>query len=74
MAEINKRERFLKTATRRVNYILEDLRLLRNCSNKYIYCYTEEDVRKIFETIRNEVNEVEMAFLAVIDLRKVFKL
>ncbi|MEM5830608.1 MAG: hypothetical protein QXO40_00170 [Candidatus Aenigmatarchaeota archaeon] len=74
MLKSKKRERFLRTATRRVNYILRGLRLLRNCSNRYIYDYTEEDVKKIFEVIRDKVDEVEASFRVEIDTRKKFEL
>lgn len=58
----DKKERFVRIAERRTNNILEQLRLLGNCSNKNNYSYTEEDVRKIFSVIETELKEVKMKF------------
>ena len=58
----DKKERFVRIAERRTNNILEQLRLLGNCSNKNNYSYTEEDVKKIFSVIEIELKEVKMKF------------
>lgn len=58
----DKKERFVRIAERRTNNILEQLRLLGNCSNKNNYSYTEEDVKKIFSVIEAELKEVKMKF------------
>lgn len=58
----DKKERFIRIAERRTNNILEQLRLLGNCSNKNNYSYTEEDVKKIFSVIETELKEVKMKF------------
>lgn len=58
----DKKERFVRIAERRTNNILEQLRLLGNCSNKNNYSYTEEDVKKIFSVIEGELKEVKMKF------------
>lgn len=58
----DKKERFVRIAERRTNNILEQLRLLENCSNKNNYSYTEEDVKKIFSVIETELKEVKMKF------------
>ena len=50
-----KRERFEKVAVARTNKILNDLRLLGNCSNKNNYEYSEKDIKKIFSAIENEL-------------------
>lgn len=55
MDEEGKKERFSRIAANRTNRILDQLRLLGNCSNTSNYSYTEEDVRKIFTAIENEV-------------------
>ena len=55
MDEEGKKERFSRIAANRTNRILDQLRLLGNCSNTSNYSYTEEDVRKIFSAIENEV-------------------
>ncbi|MEM3490033.1 MAG: hypothetical protein QXO75_10335 [Nitrososphaerota archaeon] len=58
----SKDERFKRIATRRVQRILNDLRLLGNCSNTGTYYYKEDDINKIFGAISNEVKRVRMLF------------
>ncbi len=54
--------RFKRIATSRTVRILNDVRLLGNCSNKGNYSYTREEVDKIFSTIEKEVKRVKMMF------------
>ena len=58
----NKKERFKRIVEKRTNKILEQLRLLGNCSNKNNYDYTEEDVKKIFFAIDTEIKSAKMKF------------
>lgn len=62
MGEDLKRERFRKIAENRTNKILDDLRLLGNCANKSNYAYTEEEVKKIFNSIENELKMTKLKF------------
>ncbi len=55
-------ERFKRVAQRRTNRILEQIRILGNCSNKSAYLYTEEDIQKIFSTIEKELRAVKGRF------------
>ena len=57
-----KRERFVRIANRRTNQVLNELRKLGNCSNTRMYEYTEADVRKIFRTLKKELDRVEKLF------------
>lgn len=57
-----KKERFNKIAVNRTNKILDTLRLLGNCSNTASYEYTEEDVKKIFNAIEQEVKMQKQKF------------
>jgi len=59
--EINE-ERFKKIASRRVQEILDKMRLLRNCANRGNYYYTDEQVRKIFSAIDDEWKKVKSEF------------
>jgi len=68
-----KRERFQRIASKRTNNVLEQLRLLGNCSNKSNYEYTNEEVKKIFSTIENELKEVKAKYNSKINKEK-FKL
>jgi len=58
----SKREKFKRIASSRANRILDDLRLLGNCSNISSYDYTEEDIKKIFNTIDLEYRRVKLMF------------
>ncbi len=55
-------ERFKEVATRRVQDILYKMRLLKNCSNKANYSYTDEQVRKVISTIDAEWKTVKDSF------------
>lgn len=57
-----KRSRFEKVASKRVQYIIDKLELLSNCSNRNNYEYTEDDVRKMFAVIRDQVKMTESKF------------
>ena len=60
--EESKEERFKRVASRRVQEILNKLRLLGNCSNNAVYSYSEEDRRKIFSNIEAELKRVKTLF------------
>lgn len=57
-----KEEKFKRIASARTQRILDDLRLLGNCSNKGTYQYTKSDLNKIFNTIDKEVKRVKSLF------------
>jgi len=50
-----KRDAFLRLAERRTNAVLEKIRVLSNCANPYAYEYSDDDVRKIFAAIEEEL-------------------
>jgi hypothetical protein len=56
------RDRFKRIATSRTVRILNDVRLLGNCSNKGNYSYTKEEVDRIFSTIEKEVKRIRTMF------------
>ena len=58
-----KRFRFEKVATKRVENILKTLDLLSNCSNIYNYNYKQDDIDKIFKAINNKVKLTHSSFL-----------
>ena len=60
----SKRDRFKRIASFRTNRILDDLRLLGNCSNTSAYSYSNEDLRKIFGAIDAEVKRVRSLFIS----------
>jgi len=58
----SKEERFKRIASLRTHRVLNDLRLLANCSNKSIYSYKEEDITKIFNAIEKELKRIKALF------------
>ena len=68
-----KRERFVRIAENRTNKILEQIRLLGNCSNKHNYEYDDEDVKKIFAVIEQELKQTKSKYSAQSNKEK-FKL
>lgn len=59
---MTKEERFKRVASRRVQEILNKMRLLKNCANKGNYSYTDEQVNKIISTIDIEWKKVKSEF------------
>lgn len=57
-----KHEAFLRLGQKRTNAILERIRVLSNCANPYAYEYAEEDVRKIFRAIEQELKVARAKF------------
>jgi len=51
----NKNDRFKRIATKRTQNVLRSLKALAKCSNNRNYNYTENDVRKIFNALQNEL-------------------
>ena len=65
MANETKRERFVRIVEARTNRIIDNLRLLGNCSSKSNYEYTDEDIKKIFGAIEREVKATKNRYLGV---------
>lgn len=58
-----KKERFRRLATLRTNAVLKRLKVLGNCANPQAYEYTEEEVKKIFGSIEEQIKIVRSRFL-----------
>jgi len=58
----SKRDAFLRLAEKRTNTVLGKIRVLSNCANPYAYEYTEEDVRRIFSAIEQELKAARAKF------------
>ncbi len=56
------REKFVRLAEARTQKIIDTIKLLGNCSNRYVYEYTEKDVEKIFSTIEAELKTAKAKF------------
>lgn len=55
-------ERFKRIATVRTNAVLDRIRILGNLSNRQMYSYSEEDIKKMFSAINKQVKEVRAKF------------
>ena len=58
----SKDESFVRLATARVNKISVMIRKLGNCSTVSNYHFTEEQVKKIFNYLQNEINKARGRF------------
>ncbi len=58
----DKQAKFKRLAKQRGERILKDLRLLGNLSNTNNYTYTENDTRKLFATIEDELKFARSRF------------
>ena len=57
-----KEGKFKRIAEARVNKLLKQLRVLRNCANTQVYAYTDSQVNKIFRVLDEEVKITKSAF------------
>lgn len=68
----SKRERFINSAEKRTSRVLNNIRVLSNCSNKWLYEYGDEDVEKIVKAIEAEVLKLKIRFNPKRQLFKLF--
>lgn len=54
--------RFKRVAEKRTRKILNEIRILGNCSNRSVYGYTEEEISKIFGAIEEALKLTRMKF------------
>lgn len=57
-----KREKFRELAEKRVSNALKQIQLIGNLSNTRVYEYSEEDIKKIFKTLKEEICLSEAKF------------
>lgn len=69
-----KNEKFVRIAESRTNKIIDTIKLLGNCSNKAVYEYDKEDVKKIFTAIENEIKIARTKFETAESNKKKFTL
>lgn len=60
--EETRRQRFKRLANRRVNKVLNQLRVLGNLANKSYYDYSEDDVNKMFRAVDAQLKAVKGKF------------
>lgn len=70
----SKSERFIRVAEIRVNKAIRALTLVGGCADIRVYEYSEEQVAKIFDTLRLELNNAEEHFRLNSDRERVFHL
>jgi hypothetical protein len=58
----DKRKKFVELATKRVNRVINDMRLVGNLSNRSSYEFTDEDARKIVRALQREVDQLKVKF------------
>lgn len=58
----DKQLKFIEIAEKRVNRVLEDIRLVGNLSNRNNYSYHDADVSKIFGAIEAELKIAKKRF------------
>ena len=62
-----KRIRFEKIASNRVQRILDTMTSLSNCSNKNNYEYSKEDTDIMFRSLKDKLRETELIFQSKIN-------
>lgn len=55
-------DRFKRLATKRVNNLLNQIRLLGNLSNKSSYDYSDDEISKIFSAIEGQLRIAKAKF------------
>ena len=65
-----KREVFVKTAEVRVNRALKHIKIIGALNDKTLYVYSEDDVKKIVNALKNAVVEIEAKFKEPIVIHK----
>ncbi len=60
--EETKYDKFKRLVEKRVNNVLNDLRLLGNLANRHNYDYKDSDIKKIMKTIDESVKKMKLKF------------
>ena len=58
-----KTEKFIELAEKRVNRALNDLKLIKNLSNKNYYEYTDEQSKKIIRVLQQELDLLKKSLI-----------
>ncbi|WP_238883867.1 hypothetical protein [Clostridium sp. YIM B02551] len=69
-----KQDKFVRIAEARTNKIIDMVKLLGNCSNRNIYEYEKDEVKKIFSAIEEELRIAKAKFEMADSSEKKFKL
>ncbi len=71
---MDKKEKFIELAEKRVNNTMKQIQLIGNLANKKTYDYSEEQVNKIFATLKNELKLAENRFKNELTKKNKFEL
>ena len=58
----DKRKKFEEIATRRVNRVIKEIRLIGNLSNRSAYEFADDDIRKICKARQRELDVMKSRF------------
>ena len=58
----DREKKFLELAETRVNKVLEAMRLIGNLSNKRNYDYTDDQIKKIFLALEDQLKDLKNKF------------
>ena len=64
MKNETKEDRFKRIAEKRVQRVLDSLRSLSQCSNKRMYKWDNEQLKKIWTAIDNELKSCKSSFVS----------
>lgn len=64
---MEKHDRFVTLAEKRVNRALDQLRLIGNLSNRHNYSYTDEDAHRIVAALEGEVRQLKRRFSSEVE-------
>ncbi len=59
---MDKRKNFVRLAENRVNKAISSLKLIANLSNRSLYDYKTEDIKKIISALNKEVSNIKQKF------------
>lgn len=68
----NKKERFIRVVEKRVQNVLDSIRRLSQCSNRRMYEWEDEQLKKIWNAIDTELKKCKEGFKT--NREEVFKL
>ena len=58
----NREKKFIELAEKRMNRLINQIRLVGNLANKSNYSYSDSQANKIIKTLNEEFNEVRQKF------------
>lgn len=62
MSTLDKREKFIALAEKRVTRAIKDIRLVGNLANRNNYSYTDQDGAKICSALESEIKSLRAKF------------